>query len=83
MQLNLHENIKNYRKEMGLTQEALAEAFGVTVGAVSKWEGGSTVPDIVTLMELADFFNISMDVLGGYDMSSKRVTDIVKRINKL
>ena len=83
MQLNLHENIKNYRKEMGLTQEALAEAFGVTVGAVSKWESGSTVPDIVTLMELADFFNISMDVLVGYDMSSKRVTDIVKRINKL
>ena len=55
MQLNLHENIKKYRKEMGLTQEALAEAFGVTVGAVSKWESGNTVPDIVTLMELADF----------------------------
>ena len=38
MKLKLHENIKNYRKEKGLTQEKLAEALGVTVGAVSKWE---------------------------------------------
>ena len=51
MKLNLSENIKKYRKEMNLTQEGLAEAFGVTVGAVSKWESGSTVPDIMTMME--------------------------------
>lgn len=40
MKLKLHENIKNYRKEKGLTQEKLAEALGVTVGAVSKWGNG-------------------------------------------
>lgn len=55
MQLKLNENIKKYRKSMNLTQEDLAEAFGVTVGAVSKWESGSNVPDILTLMQLADF----------------------------
>ena len=73
MKLNLSENIKKYRKEMNLTQEGLAEAFGVTVGAVSKWESGSTVPDIMTMMELADFFNVSMDILLGYNIPSKTI----------
>ena len=45
MQHNLNENIKKYRKEMNLTQADLAEAFGITEGAVSKWESGNTVPD--------------------------------------
>lgn len=83
MQLNLNKNIKKYRKEMNLTQEELAEAFGVTVGAVSKWESGSTVPDIMTMIELADFFNISMDILLGYNLSSKRIEDITQRIFSL
>ena len=74
MQLSIGENIKKYRKEMDLTQEELAEAFGVTIGAVSKWESGSTVPDILALVELADFFSISMDVLLGYSVSSKSGT---------
>ena len=83
MQLDLSGNIKKYRKEMGLTQEELAEAFGITVGAVSKWEGGSTIPDIMTLIELADFFNISVDVLLGYNISSKNTEDIAKKITGL
>ena len=40
--MNLPENIKNNRKEMNLTQEQLAEAMDVTVGAVSKWESGGS-----------------------------------------
>ena len=81
MKLKLHENIKNFRRERGLTQEKLAEALGVTVGAVSKWENGNNTPDIIMLGILADFFDVSVDVLIGYDMSSKRVDDIVSRIN--
>ena len=42
--MNLPENIKNNRKEMNLTQEQLAEAMDVTVGAVSKWESGASTP---------------------------------------
>ncbi len=80
MQLSLNENIKKYRKEMNLTQEDLAEAFGVTIGAVSKWESGSTIPDIMTMVELADFFNISVDVLLGYSLSSKNIDDISHRL---
>lgn len=83
MKLKLHENIKSFRRERGLTQEKLAEALGVTVGAVSKWENGNNTPDIIMLGILADFFDVSVDVLIGYDMSSKRVSDIVDRINTL
>ena len=83
MQIKLNENIKKYRKSMNLTQEELAEAFGVTVGAVSKWESGSNMPDILTLMQLADFFSISVDVLLGYSMSSKNVKDISDRLDAL
>lgn len=64
--MNLQENIKNSRKAMNLTQEQLAEAMGVTVGAVSKWESGSSTPDLTTLMGLADFFQTSTDALLGF-----------------
>ena len=82
MQLKLYENIKKFRKEKGMTQEELAEVLGVTVGAVSKWENGNNTPDIVMLTILADFFDVSIDVLLGYDISSKKVKDIVKKISK-
>ena len=83
MNLKLSDNIKKYRIEMDLTQKGLADIIGVTVGAVSKWESGSNVPDILTMMDLANFFNISMDELVGYDMSSKSLEDMCRRINEL
>ena len=42
MKLNLSENIRILRRDMHLTQEQLAEALDVTVGAVSKWESGDS-----------------------------------------
>ena len=80
MKHNLCENIKKYRKEKHFTQEQLAEAVGVTVGTVSKWENGNCIPDISMIMELADFFEISVDVLVGYDAPAKKAPEIIKRI---
>ena len=40
MKSMLGENMKACRRNLGVTQEQLAEAMGVTVGAVSKWESG-------------------------------------------
>ena len=62
MNLNLSETIRRFRKERGLTQEQLAEALDVSVGAVSKWELGSAAPDLSRLVELAEFFETSVDV---------------------
>ena len=51
----LAENIRAFRKQRGLTQEQLSEVLGVTVGAVYKWEAGLSQPELVTILELADF----------------------------
>ena len=55
--------IAENRRAKGLTQEQLAEAFGVSPQAVSKWENGASCPDILLLPKLADFFGITVDEL--------------------
>ncbi|MCM1216680.1 MAG: response regulator [Lachnospiraceae bacterium] len=61
--MNIGKQILSLRKKRGITQETLAAEMGVTVGAVSKWETGSTLPDITMLCALADFFRITTDEL--------------------
>ena len=63
MTLKLAENIRAFRKQRSLTQEQLAEVLGVTVGAVYKWESGQSVPELRLLVEIAYFFDTSVDVL--------------------
>ncbi len=83
MKLNLADNIKSFRKERKMTQEKLAEALGVTVGAVYKWESGLSTPELSLIVEMADLFDTSVDVLLGYKMKNNRVDHIIKNINKL
>ena len=77
MKISLNENIRNYRKGMSLTQEQLAEAMGVSVATVSKWEGGTVSPDVEMLAELADFFQTSVDVLLGYQWKNRSMGQCV------
>ena len=72
MKMMLAENIRSFRKARKLTQEQLAEVLGVTPGAVYKWEAGLSVPDIALIMEMADFFDTSVDTLLGYTMKDNR-----------
>lgn len=53
-------NIKNLRKKRGISQEALAEKLYVTRQAVSQWETGHTQPDLKTLDEIANFFDVDI-----------------------
>jgi len=64
-----------------LTQEKLAEALGVTVGAVYKWESGQSQPELNLLVEMADFFDTSVDVLLGYRIRDNRLEAALERIN--
>lgn len=57
--------IAKLRKEQALTQEALANALGVTNQAVSKWESDQSCPDIGLLPTIADLFHVSIDTLFG------------------
>ena len=63
--MNIGKNIFDLRKAKNVTQEALAAELGVTAAAVSKWENGYTLPDILMLCALADFFGVTTDELLG------------------
>jgi transcriptional regulator with XRE-family HTH domain len=65
--MNISENIYNFRKSSGLTQENLADKLGISFQAVSKWETGQSMPDITALPVLADIFGTSIDGLFGRD----------------
>ena len=56
-------NIAAYRKNAGLTQAGLAEKLNYSDKAVSKWERGDSVPDVLTLVQLADQFGITVNDL--------------------
>ena len=56
-------NIVAYRKHSGLTQAKLAEQLNYSDKAVSKWERGESVPDVLTLVQLAELFDITVDEL--------------------
>ncbi|MCH5314329.1 MAG: helix-turn-helix domain-containing protein [Eubacterium sp.] len=65
MNIYLGENLKKLRTERNMTQEALADFLGVSFQAISKWERNENFPDIETLVNLAQFFNTSVDDLIG------------------
>lgn len=56
-------NIALYRKRAGYTQAALAEKLNYTDKAVSKWERGESVPDVLTLANLAQVLGITVNDL--------------------
>lgn len=65
-QKNVGSFLRELRKEKQLTQEQLAERFGVTNRSVSRWETGSNMPDLSILVELADFYDVDIrDIIDG------------------
>ena len=64
--LYLGTNIKEYRLKKSFTQEQLAYELGVSSQTISRWENGTTYPDIVMLPIIAELFDTSIDNLMGY-----------------
>ena len=71
MKLNLGNQIRLNRRRMNLTQEQLAEQFGTSPQAISRWEIGATYPDIEMLPVIASFFETSIDALLGVTEEEK------------
>lgn len=59
----LGKNIASFRKQQRLTQAGLAEKLNYSDKAVSKWERGESIPDVMTLVQIADLFAISVNDL--------------------
>lgn len=58
-------NLKKLRKQAGLTQISLQMKTGIEQALLSKFENGDRIPPTETLMQLADFYNVSMDYIMG------------------
>lgn len=61
--MEIAQQIKALRLRRGITQEAMAQHFGITAQAVSKWERGSAAPDISLLPALSAYFGVTIDEL--------------------
>lgn len=69
------------RKELGLTQEQLAEQLGVSNRSVSRWENGNTLPDFSLMQSLAAVFNISLsELLAGQRLPDDHKTEACVRL---
>jgi transcriptional regulator with XRE-family HTH domain len=72
MEINFSETLKNLRREHGNTQEELATHLGISVQAVSKWERGDGMPDVMLLPHIASFYDTTVDFLLGCDSVRKQ-----------
>lgn len=61
----LGDRLKELRTENNLTGEELGKKFNVTKVAISNWESGKRYPDLETLLNIAIFFDVSVDYLLG------------------
>ncbi len=84
MQLDLGNNIRQLRRRDKRTQEAVAEALGVTSQAVSRWESGGSYPDMNLIPSIANYFGVTIDELFGYSNErGNRIDALVSQIQKM
>ena len=76
--IKIGEKIKTLRKQKNISQDVLANYLGVSFQAVSKWENGSTLPDVMMIPAIASFFGVSTDEL--FDFNLYEVEKEVEKI---
>ncbi len=80
LKMQLGANIGAYRKRCGMTQAKLAEQLNYSDKAVSKWERGESVPDLLTLVQLAELFGVTVnDLLTDPDALPEK-TGVVEKV---
>ena len=82
MKLNIGENLRRLRRAADMTQEQLADKLGVAYQSVSRWENGTTYPDMEFLPVLAGIFGVTVDELLGCEDSLKK-EKLEKRLEEL
>ncbi len=78
-------NITELRKNAGFTQVAFAEKLNYSDKAVSKWERGESIPDVVVLKEIADIFGVTVDYLLKSEHTVEEIESVkpIKKRNRL
>ena len=72
--------LKELRKEQGITQEHLAEKLNVSGRTISRWETGSNMPDISLLVEIAEYFDVSIPEIINGERKSENMNEEVKEV---
>ena len=72
--------LKDLRREKGITQEQLAEELGVSDRTISRWETGNNMPDISLLVEIADFFDVSIPEIIKGERKSEEMKEESKEV---
>ena len=83
-QKSIGEFLKYLRHEKGLTQEEFAEILGVSNRSVSRYENGRNLPDFAILLQMAHFFDVSIDeLLNGKRLDEETMTNEKATIEKI
>ena len=77
--------LADIRRQHNMTQNDIADRLNISAQAVSKWENDITMPDIYTLLRLADIYNMSLDELAGRTKNEPALIPVEQRkdINRL
>ncbi len=76
--------LRELRNEKNLTQEEIAEKFGVSSRSVSRWENGNTMPELGVLVDLAGFYEVDIkEIIDGERKSENMEKEIVKTLEKV
>ncbi len=78
----LSERIYRFRRERGFSQEQLAEKIGVSRQAISKWESGTSTPELEKLLALSECFHITLDELVKEDTVSQGANEMPQEIKE-
>lgn len=85
--MDIGQKLKNARTAANLTQESVAEQIGISRQTISSWENNRTYPDIISIIQLSDLYQMSLDALLKEDKKMldhlQESTDIVKSHRKL
>lgn len=84
MKLNIGDNIRRFRRQANMKQEQLADKLGVSYQSVSRWENGSTYPDMELLPVLAELFGVTTDALLGIPEieKEKKATEAIDMLSR-
>ena len=72
------DNLQFIRAQAGVTQEQLAEQLNVSRQSVSKWESGTSFPEMDTLLRICDLYDVNMDTLLRGSVEESRVSDTAR-----
>ena len=81
--MEIEKKLKEARTNVGLTQEQVAEKIMVSRQTISNWENGKSLPDIVSILNLSDLYQISLDELGDCETSYARSAILIENKKRI